>query len=125
VTNLEEINAVIIAATRDEELASSTCAEIDAYSRLWPYSILVNEWDIWNGSKRALRLQVIRWLENEGAPYDYFQIRAGFGLIGFKDHEAAKQFEMRWSGQTSVTQSLHEAWNPHPLRSTFEPVYAT
>ena len=123
-TDLEEIKAAIAATTRDEELASSTCCEVEAYTKLWPSVFLVNDWDIWNGSSRALKLQVIRWLENEDAPYDFFQIRTGFGIVGFKDHEAAKQFETRWSGQTHVTPSSDEDWNPHPLRSTFEPIYA-
>jgi hypothetical protein len=121
---LEKIKEAIAASTRDEELASATRYEVEAYVRLWPFVFLVNDWDVWNGSKRALKLQVVRWLENEGAPYDFFQIRTGFGLIGFKDQKAAKTFERRWSGQSQATPTSIGDWNPHPLKSTFEPVHA-
>jgi hypothetical protein len=125
---LEKIKEAIAAVTRDEELASSTCYEVEAYARLWPFVFLVNDWDIWNGSKRALKLQVVRWLEDEGGSYDFFHIRTGFGLIGFKDEDAAKKFERRWSAQSHATPALNPApngdWNPHPLKSTFEPVRA-
>jgi len=121
---LEKIKEAISAATHNEELASATCCEVESYVRRWPFVFLVNDWDIWNGSKRALKLQVVRWLEDEGAPYEFFQIRAGFGLIGFKDQKAAKTFEQRWSGRSHVTPASNGDWNPHPLRSTFEPVHA-
>ncbi|MBM1173333.1 hypothetical protein [Microvirga arabica] len=121
---LEKIKEAIVASTRDEELASATCYEVEAYARLWPFVFLVNDWDVWNGSKRALKLQVVRWLENEGAPYDFFHIRTGFGLMGFKDQEAAKSFERRWSGPSEATSASTGDWNPHPLKSTFEPVHA-
>ena len=120
---LEKIKEAIAASTRDEELASATRYEVEAYAKLWPFVFLVNDWDIWNGSKRALNLQVVRWLESEGAPYDFFQIRTGFGLMGFKDQKAAKAFERRWSGQSHTTPVSNGDWNPHPLKSTFEPVH--
>jgi hypothetical protein len=122
---LEKIKEAIAASTRDEELASSTRYEVEAYVRLWPFVFMVNEWDVWNGSKRALKLQVVRWLENEGAPYDFFHIRTGFGLMGFKDQEAAKAFERRWSGQSHAGSHSNGDWDPHPLKSTFEPVHAS
>ena len=122
---LEKIKEAIAASTRDEELASATRYEVEAYVRLWPFVFLINDWDVWNGSKRALKLQVVRWLENEGAPYDFFQIRTGFGLIGFKDQTAAKTFERRWSGRSPMTQASNGDWNPHPLKSTFEPVHVS
>lgn len=121
---LEKIKEAIAASTRDEELASATRYEVEAYARLWPFVFMVNDWDVWNGSKRALKLQVVRWLENEGAPYDFFHIRTGFGLMGFKDQEAAKAFERRWSSQPQVKPASNGDWNPHPLKSTFEPVHA-
>lgn len=122
-TELETIKEAVTASTRDEELASATCYEVEAYVRLWPFVFLVNEWDIWNGSRRALKLQVIRWLENEGEPFDFFQIRTGIGLMGFKDQKAAEKFEMRWSVGSSRRPALNGDWNPHPLKSTFEPVH--
>ena len=100
-TELDKIKEAITASTRDEELASATCYEVEAYVKLWPFVFLVNDWDIWNGSKGALKLQVVRWLEGEGAPYDFFHIRAGFGLM-----------------------ASTADWNPHPVKSTFEPVHA-
>ena len=121
---LEKINEAIAASTRDEELASATRYEVEAYARLWPFVFMVNDWDVWNGSKRALKLQVVRWLENEGAPYDFFHIRTGFGLMGFKDQEAAKAFERQWSNRSQVAPASNGDWNPHPVKSTFEPVHA-
>ncbi|MEE1655139.1 hypothetical protein VB618_02935 [Microvirga sp. CF3062] len=120
---LEKIKKAIAASTRDEELASATCCEVEAYARLWPFIFLVNDWDIWNGSKRALKLQVVRWLEDQGATYDFFQIRTGFGLMGFRDQKAAKKFELRWSGGSHVKPASNGDWNPHPLKSTFESVH--
>jgi hypothetical protein len=121
---LDKIKEAITASTRDEELASATRYEVEAYAKLWPFVFLVNDWDVWNGSKRALKLQVVRWLEDEGAPYDFFQIRTGFGLIGFKDRDAAKTFERRWSSHAHTRSASNGDWNPHPLKSTFEPGHA-
>lgn len=121
---LEKIKEAIAASTRDEELASATRYEVEAYAKLWPFVFLVNDWDVWNGSKRALKLQVVRWLEDESGPYDFFQIRTGFGLIGLKDEKAATAFERRWSGQSQEKPASNGDWNPHPVKSTFEPVHA-
>jgi hypothetical protein len=123
VTELKTIKEAVTASTRDEELASATCYEVEAYVKLWPFVFLVNDWDVWNGSKRALKLQVVRWLEDEGGPYDFFQIRTGFGLMGFKDQAAAQKFELRWSGGSHAKPASNGDWNPHPLKSTFEPVH--
>ena len=121
-TELKTIKEAVTASTRDEELASATCYEVEAYVRLWPFVFLVNDWDIWNGSKRALKLQVIRWLEDEGGPYDFFQIRTGFGLMGFKDQTAAKSSSC--GGRAGPARPASNGdWNPHPLKSTFEPVH--
>ena len=124
VMELRKIKEAIEAVTRDEALASSTCYEVEAYVRLWPFAFLVNDWDVWNGSKRALKLQVVRWLEDQGGSYDFFQIRTGFGVVGFQNQDAAKTFKLRWSGQSHTAQASNRDWNPHPLKSTFEPVYA-
>src|ERR671916_681782 len=108
---LEKIKEAIAASTRDEELPSATRYEVEAYVGLWPFVFMVNEWDVWNGSKRALKLQVVRWLENQGAPHDFFHIRTGFGLIGFKDQAAAKAFERRWSSQSQAEPASNGDWN--------------
>ena len=50
---LEKIKEAITASTRDEELASATRYEVEAYAKLWPFVFLVNDWDIWNGSKKS------------------------------------------------------------------------
>ena len=50
---LEKIKEAITASTRDEELASATLFEVEAYAKLWPLVFLVNDWDIWNGSKES------------------------------------------------------------------------
>jgi len=123
-TDLEEVKRRIVAAIRDEELASSACYEIEAYSKRWPFVFLVSGWDVWSRDRRSLRLQVIRWLEDEGTPYDFYQFRTGCGLVGFKDSESAKQFELRWSEQTHGMPDSARDWNPHPLKSTFEPAHA-
>jgi hypothetical protein len=124
VTELETIKEAVTASTRDEELATSTCYEVEAYVKLWPFVFLVNDWDIWNGGRRALKLQVVRWLEDKGEAYDFFQIRTGFALMGFKDRMVAEKFESRWSGGSQAKPAPNGDWNPHPLKSTFEPVHA-
>jgi hypothetical protein len=121
VTDLDEMKAVIVNTLRDEQLALNACYELEAYAKLWPFVFMVNEWDVWNESKRALRLQVIRWLEEKGASYDFHQFRTGYGLVGFKDPEAATHFKLRWSGESNVKPVPNRDWDPHPLRSTFEP----
>jgi len=120
-TDLEEMKKVIVGALRDEEMASSIRYETEAYAKLWPFVFMVNDWDVWNESKRALRLQVVRWLERNGASWDFYQPLAGWGLVGFKDLKAATHFKMRWSGQGRVMSASVGDWNPHPLKSTFEP----
>jgi hypothetical protein len=120
-TDLEELKKVIVDTIRDEEVVSSLCSAIDSYVRRWPFVLLVHDWDIWNESKRALRLQVIRWLEQKGERYDFWQFRDGSGLIGFESLKSATHFTLRWSGQSPVMAGTPaHAWNPHPLNSTFE-----
>jgi hypothetical protein len=122
-TDLEEMKKAIADAIRDWELASSACYEVEAYARRWPFVFMIHDWDVWNESKKALRLQVIRWLEEQCSPYDFYQFQSGWGLVGFKSQEAADRFKLRWSGQTSDMPISHHNWNPHPLKSTFEPIY--
>ncbi len=122
-TELEEFKTVIVDTIRDEELATSACHEAEAYAKLWPVVFMVNDWDVWNEGRRALRLQVVRWLEEEGASYDFHQFGRGLGLVGFKDREAASHFKRRWSGERRVRSGSRQDWNPHPMKSTFEPYY--
>jgi len=124
-TDLDEIKQGIVDMVRDEELASFACYEVDAYAKLWPFVFMINEWDVWNESRTALKLQVIRWLEDEDAPYLFHQVHRGCGLVGFKDQEAATHFERQWSGQGRGRSASHRDWNPHPLKSTFEPLYSS
>jgi hypothetical protein len=131
-TDLDEMKSLIVKALRDEDMASSACAELEAYAKRWPYVFLVNDWDVWSESKRALRLQVIRWLEQNGGSYDFYQLPGGWGLVGFTELKAATHFKLRWSGQGRVMSASAppsaavqgsapvQDWNPHPLRSTFE-----
>jgi hypothetical protein len=124
-TDLEEMKKAIADAIRDRELASSACYEVEAYARRWPFVFMIHDWDVWDESKKALRLQVIRWLEGQCAPYDFYQFHSGWGLVGFKSQEAANRFELRWSGRTSRVLMPHQGWNPHPLKSTFEPIHTS
>jgi hypothetical protein len=123
-TNLEEVKRAIVATIRDEEVASSTCYEVDAYAKLWPFVFIVNDWDVWNESKTALRLQVIRWLEEKDVPYIFYQFHRGYGLVGFKDQKAAMDFDLQWSEESRERSGSDHEWNPHPLKSTFEPHYS-
>jgi hypothetical protein len=124
-TDLEEIKKAIGDMIRDEELASSACCEVEAYAQRWPFIFMVTDWDVWNESRKALRLQVVRWLEEKCTPYDFYQFRSGWGLVGFKSQEAADSFELRWSGRAGSMALPCQDWNPHPLKSTFEPIYTS
>jgi hypothetical protein len=127
-TSADKIRKVNIGSEWNEKVASSASSEAEAYAKRWPFVFLVNDWDVWNGSKKALRLQVIRWLERNGGAYDFSLLRSGCGLVGFTDLRAATHFKLRWSGQGRVMSAsrLNKApdqdWSPHPVRSTFEPL---
>jgi hypothetical protein len=121
--DLVELKKAITSKVRDKELASSSCHEIEAYAKHWPYIFSINDWDVWNENKKTLKLQVIRWLEEKGVPYDFYQFRNGWGLIGFKSQEAAGHFKLRWSSPTDDLAAPNQDWNPHPLKSTFEPSF--
>jgi hypothetical protein len=120
-TNLDELKKAIADSIGDKEVGSSLCCDIDAYAQRWPFIFTVKDWNIWNESKRALRLQVIRWLEEKQALYDFWQFRNGCGLIGFENLKVATHFTLRWSGHSPAISDLStQEWNPHPLSSTFE-----
>lgn len=122
--DLEGIKKVIVSTLRDEELASFACYEVEAYAKLWRHLFVVNDWDVWNKSKTALKLQVIRWLEDEDAPYTFHQFHRGCGLVGLNDQEVAAHFKLRWCGESRARSVSHQEWNPHPVKSTFEPDYS-
>jgi hypothetical protein len=130
-TNLDEIRKLILGTVSDQEIASFAYSEVEAYAKRWPFVFLVNDWDVWNESKRALRLQVVRWLEQNGGLYDFYQLPGGWGLVGFAELKAATHFKLRWSGQGPMmsapvpTSAPVQDWNPHPVKSTFEPHLAS
>jgi hypothetical protein len=118
----------IVSVVKDEEVASSARYDVEAYAKRWPFVFLINDWDVWNEGKYILRLQVIRWLERHGGAYDFSLLHSGCGLVGFTDLKAATHFKLRWSGQGRVMSAQEPRtvpardWNPHPVRSTFEPI---
>ena len=120
-TNLEELKAIIVDKWRDEEMASSACSGIDAYSKLWPFVLVVNEWDVWNETKRNLNREVLAWLDSHGGAWDFYHLLGSWGLVGFKDLKAATHFNLRWSGALKASPVSSQTWNPHPLNSTFLP----
>ncbi|MFC1456169.1 hypothetical protein ACETIH_05425 [Microvirga arabica] len=126
--SVDEIKKAVVDTVQDQDMASFACSEVEAYGERWPFVVLVNDWDVWSESKKALRLEVIRWLEQNGGAYDFSLLQSGDGLVGFADLKAATHFKFRWSGRKRVI-SAHEPraasvqdWNPHPVRSTFEPL---
>jgi hypothetical protein len=119
-TDLDELKTVIIDTTCDQDKTWSARDEVEAYAKLWPFVFLVTDWNVWNESTRALRLEVIRWLERNEASYKFYQPRNGWGLVGFKDLKTATPFKLRWSGQGHVMSASAQDWNPHPLKSTYE-----
>jgi hypothetical protein len=119
--DFEKMKQAIANKVRDKNLASSSGHDIEPFAKHWPYSFVINDWDVWNESKKFLKLQVIRWLEARGAAYEFSQFRSGCGLIGFESQEAAHEFKLRWSNQTDGMPVANQGWNPHPLRSNFEP----
>jgi hypothetical protein len=120
-TSPEELKSLIIDTWRDEEMASSACCGIDAYSKLWPFVLVVNEWDVWNETKRNLSREVIDWLESHGGTWDFYHLLGTWGLVGFKDLKAATHFNLRWSGALKASSAPGQTWNPHPLNSSFSP----
>jgi hypothetical protein len=119
-TAVDEVKQALADAARDMGDVPSVCYDFDAYARRWPFVVMVTDWDVWNDSKRALRLEVIRWLERHEDPYDFRQFRDGCDLVGFKDLKAATRFKLRWSGQGRMMSAPAQHWSPHPLSSTFE-----
>jgi hypothetical protein len=125
-TDLEEMKSIIVSTVRDEELASSACYAAEAYARRWPFVFMVNDWGVWNKGKSALKPEVVHWLEDMGASYDVYLFLSGGGLVAFESRSAASRFELRWSPENGSTPAeaisvSHQGWNPHPIKSTFEP----
>jgi hypothetical protein len=120
-TDLEELKAIIASTWRDEEMASAATYGIDAYAKLWPHVLAVNEWDVWNEDGKSLRHDVLDWLGQQGVTWDFYHLLDSWGLVGFKDLKTATHFKLRWSGMLKATSSPTRAWNPHPHNSSFAP----
>jgi hypothetical protein len=123
-TNLDELKRTIAATWRDEEMASSTCYGIDAYSKHWPYVFMVNDWRVWNESGRDLNQEVIRWLDEQEETWDFYHLLDEWGLVGFDDLRTATRFRHRWFGALKVVSSSDDTWNPHSCNGTFAPSLA-
>lgn len=120
-TDLKDLKRLIVETWRDEELASSACWGVEAYSRLWPFVVFVNDWDVWNESRKDLKASVYAWLDKQGTQWDFYHLMGGWGLVGFKDRQTADHFRRRWAGTLRAVPSPDEAWSPHPLNSSFMP----
>jgi hypothetical protein len=120
-TDLDELKKIIVATWRDEEMASSACYGVDAYSKHWPYVFMVNDWRVWNESGRDLNQDVVRWLDEQGGAWDFYHLLDEWGLVGFDDLRPATRFRHRWFGAIKVVSSSDNTWNPHPLSGTFAP----
>jgi len=125
-TDLDEMKSVIVATVRDEELALSACYAVEAYARRWPFVFMVNDWDVWNKGKSALRPEIVHWLDRTEASYDVHLFLSGGGLVAFECRNAASRFALRWSrkmepASAEAVSSRRRDWNPHPVKSTFEP----
>ncbi|MXQ12656.1 hypothetical protein [Microvirga makkahensis] len=117
---------VIVATVRDEELALSACYAVEAYARRWPFVFMITDWDVWNKGKSALKLEVVYWLEQTEASHDVHLFLSGGGIVGFESRNAASQFALRWSRKMEMASAEmlpapRQDWNPHPIKSTFEP----
>jgi hypothetical protein len=119
-TAVNKLKQALAEAARETTGAPSVGYALEAYARHWPFVVTITDWDIWNDSKRALRVEVIRWLERHEDAYDFWQFRDGYGLVGFKDLKAATRFELRWSGKSPMMSASAREWSPHPVSSTFE-----
>ena len=118
--DFEELKNLIADTVGERIDALAVCVDIEAYAKVWPHVFMVRDWGVWNESKTALRLQAVRWLENTGAAYDFWQFRNGWGLVGFKDPKTAAHFKLRWAGQGHTTSAAPASWTPQPVNSTFE-----
>jgi len=119
-TDLEELKQRIVDTWRDEEMSSSACYGVDAYARLWPHVLFVNDWDVWNESKKDLKATVYSWLRRQNSAWDFYHLQGGWGLVGFRDRQTADHFKLRWSGTLrAVPSSADDTWNPHPSNSSF------
>lgn len=120
-TDLRSLKGVIAKTWRDEEMASSACYGIDAFARRWPFVYMVNDWDVWDESRKGLKPEVASWLGQQGGTWDFYHLLNAWGLVGFKDPKAASHFKLRWSGVLKAAPASGEAWNPHPYNSSFAP----
>ena len=122
-TDMEELKQLIVDTWWDEELSSSACWGVEAYSKLWPFVFFVNDWDVWTENRKDLKPSVRAWLDRQGTQWDFYHLLGGWGLVGFKDRNTADHFRLRWSGTLKAVPSTGETWNPHPVNSsfTFEP----
>ncbi|WP_150117428.1 hypothetical protein [Microvirga vignae] len=118
-TDMEELKQLIADTWRDEELSSSACWGVEAYSRLWPFVFFVNDWDVWNENRKDLKPSVYNWLNKQDTAWDFYHLLGGWGLVGLKDRQTAEHFKLRWSGTLKAVPSPEETWNPHPLNSSF------
>lgn len=117
--DLEELKQRIIDTWRDDEMSSSACYGVEAYARLWPHVLFVNDWDVWSESRKDLKATVYSWLNRQNTTWDFYHLLGGWGLVGFKDRQTADHFKLRWSGALKAVPSSEEAWNPHPTNSSF------
>jgi hypothetical protein len=122
-TDLDELKKTIAATWRDEEMASSACYGLEAYSKHWRYVFMVNDWRVWNESGRDLNQEVIRWLDEQEETWDFYHLLDEWGLVGFDDLRTATRFRHRWFGALKVVPS-DDTWSPHPLNGTFAPSLA-
>ena len=94
-TIVNTLKQALTEAARETTGAPSVGYDFDAYVRNWPFVAVVDTWDVWNNSKPALTLEVVRWLERYEDLYDFWQFRDGCGLIGFEDLKALTRFRLR------------------------------
>jgi hypothetical protein len=120
-TDLDQLKTIIVTTWRDEEMASSACYGVDAYSKLWSYVFMVNDWRVWNESGCDLKHEVVAWLDEQGSAWDFYHLLDEWGLVGFHDLRTATRFRNRWFGALKVVSSSDSTWEPHPLNSTFTP----
>lgn len=120
-TDLDELKKAIDETWRDEEMASSARYGIEAYSKLWPYVFMVNDWRVWNESGRDLNQEVVHWLDGQGSAWDFYHLLDEWGLVGFDDLRAATRFRHRWFGALRLVSSSDSTWVPHPRSGAFAP----
>jgi len=119
--DLDELKKAIDETWRDEEMASSARYGIDAYSKLWPYVFMVNDWRVWNESGRDLNHEVVQWLDEQDSDWDFYHLLDEWGLVGFDDLRTATRFRNRWFGALKLVSSSDSTWTPQPRSAAFAP----